>query len=41
MNGTGKRYFLVDAVRGAAIVNMVIFHFLYYLKKLVTMILYR
>lgn len=29
MNGTGKRYFLVDAVRGAAIVNMVIFHFLY------------
>jgi len=29
MEAQKKRYYLVDGIRGVAIVNMVVFHFLY------------
>lgn len=29
MQNKEKRYFLIDGIRGAAIINMVLFHFLY------------
>ena len=29
MHNKEKRYFLIDGIRGAAIINMVLFHFLY------------